>query len=605
MALQYTTENGRPVQLGRQLGKGGEGIVYEVPSHPGLVAKIYQPRPEQQTNPHLFTSFLQQSHDKLRAMIAASPKDPNLTHTSIAWPKHILLSNGSYVGFLMPLIDLAHSDKIYNFCHPRARKKEHPSFTRKHAFHTAANFANAVRLVHSCGHVVGDMNHANILCQENGLVTLIDTDSFAITDPSGRFFPCTVAMPEYLAPEVQGCTDLATLKWQSFHDFFALGVHVFQLLFNRHPFDGILRGGAVASKPVNLYLIENGVFPYAQNRFADPPQKSGALFSRLSPAMQQAFITTFHDGSKNPQHRLIPADWTKLLTSEENSLVQCLICGDWNEPHLADCSTCGQSVHAVGSQNPVVAPHNANRPVGQGFNRQAAPPPRSTFLSPVGKLIRNHPKSSATACLVLAGFWFLPGMKGGTKEKPDAKTIIEEGGVGNDGTTNSSGGHVSNSLQPNIVNETSVQKIVSLQEVAKDAVSQPLELAVNEAHKFLADVVTCNVKINGYKQRKARIPQREKSLLNEDDRVIVQQYETAISAKEAEIVERVESYFVQLNHISSNFRNQIPALEKRLAVRDLSDPKIWGLVSRHLALVSGGSSLTSKEVIRDVQELSN
>ena len=33
--------SGRPVNLGQVIGQGGEGAVYEITTHPGLVAKIY------------------------------------------------------------------------------------------------------------------------------------------------------------------------------------------------------------------------------------------------------------------------------------------------------------------------------------------------------------------------------------------------------------------------------------------------------------------------------------------------------------------------------------------------------------------------------------
>jgi DNA-binding helix-hairpin-helix protein with protein kinase domain len=40
------TGRGDTVQLGRELGKGGEGSVYEVHSHPKQVAKIYHQMPD-------------------------------------------------------------------------------------------------------------------------------------------------------------------------------------------------------------------------------------------------------------------------------------------------------------------------------------------------------------------------------------------------------------------------------------------------------------------------------------------------------------------------------------------------------------------------------
>ena len=41
MPRAFVTATGAPIQLGRELGKGGEGVVYEVPALPGQAAKVY------------------------------------------------------------------------------------------------------------------------------------------------------------------------------------------------------------------------------------------------------------------------------------------------------------------------------------------------------------------------------------------------------------------------------------------------------------------------------------------------------------------------------------------------------------------------------------
>src|SRR5258707_5485931 len=66
----------RPVALGQQFGRGGEGAVYEIAGQPSLVAKVYhkRPLPEEQVA-------------KIQAMVCCWS---NALETIAAWPKSML-----------------------------------------------------------------------------------------------------------------------------------------------------------------------------------------------------------------------------------------------------------------------------------------------------------------------------------------------------------------------------------------------------------------------------------------------------------------------------------------------------------------------------------
>ncbi|MDP2232511.1 MAG: hypothetical protein Q8K89_02665, partial [Actinomycetota bacterium] len=88
-----------PVALGKRLGKGGEGEVYEVLGQPALVAKLY------------LREITAERAEKLRIM----PKllTPTLAALT-AWP-HDVLSNGAgkVVGFLMPRLQAQDVHEVY------------------------------------------------------------------------------------------------------------------------------------------------------------------------------------------------------------------------------------------------------------------------------------------------------------------------------------------------------------------------------------------------------------------------------------------------------------------------------------------------------------
>jgi DNA-binding helix-hairpin-helix protein with protein kinase domain len=78
-----------------------------------------------------------------------------------------------------------------------------PRFNWKYLLRAARNLAIQVSQVHEAGHIIGDLNDSNVAVLGTAQVTLVDTDSFQISD--GRTtFRCLVGKPEFTAPEIQG-----------------------------------------------------------------------------------------------------------------------------------------------------------------------------------------------------------------------------------------------------------------------------------------------------------------------------------------------------------------------------------------------------------------
>ncbi len=119
---------GSPVALGNKIGAGGEGEVFHVQSHHGLVAKIYNDnhRPDAQKTA------------KLAAM--ADARTERLSKLT-AWPLDLLREGraGPIVGFLMPVL---HGYKEMHLLYtPKSRLAEFPEATWEFLVHTAMNTA--------------------------------------------------------------------------------------------------------------------------------------------------------------------------------------------------------------------------------------------------------------------------------------------------------------------------------------------------------------------------------------------------------------------------------------------------------------------------------
>src|SRR5579871_4376389 len=260
------------------LGVGGEARIYGVPDR-NLVAKVYH-------KPERIQSL------KLRAMLANPPEDPMAAqgHISIAWPLDLLCTGEGvplFVGYLMPRASGAHP--IFHYYNPATRRRQSPLFSYLYLHRAARNLAAAVRALHSRGYVVGDINESNILVTDTALVTLVDTDSFQVTDPNtGAVYRCPVGKPEYTPPEMQSraFSDCDRLPE---HDLFGLAALIFQLLMEgTHPFAGVYQGEG--DPPPYEARIVAGHYPYGGKPTPYRPMPVAPPLEILYPTLRQLFL---------------------------------------------------------------------------------------------------------------------------------------------------------------------------------------------------------------------------------------------------------------------------------------------------------------------------
>jgi len=252
-------DKGQEIVLGRRLGAGGEGAVYDVSNYKDIVVKLYHKTPPKE------------QIEKLRAMIQTGSERILKLST---WPVSLMFDgHGQPIGFLMPKLKPNYKEVIQLYS-PANRKKSFPDADYSFIVHTAMNIAAAFDAIHEAGHVVGDVNQKNILVSDQALALLIDCDSFQIKDSGGHIYPCTVGVAEFTPPELQHKELRDELRTFD-HDDFGLAVIVFELLFlGRHPFAGKYLG---AGDPPSLEeAISGHMFPYTSSpklsmQYVPPP----------------------------------------------------------------------------------------------------------------------------------------------------------------------------------------------------------------------------------------------------------------------------------------------------------------------------------------------
>ena len=305
---------GLAVTLHHELARSGQGTVYCTKT-PGVLAKVYNSKDD----PLRF--------EKIKVMVESPPQDPTrekLNHLSIAWPCDVLLDNmNRCAGFLMPHITNAHElTHVYN---PVYRARNSPGFNWYYLHSAALNYVSALEAIHGGGHVVGDIKPQNILVNPQALISIIDTDSFQITDRrSGRIFRCPVGSEGFTPRELLeqlGGRRFTEVDRSEQHDCFGIAVIVYLLLFGRHPFmEGRWKGKGDPPAPDQRVL--RGVWLH------DPGHEVGMSpgtipLDTIHPALEQCFRRCFIDGHREPGLRPSAREWKAALKNAIQNLARC------------------------------------------------------------------------------------------------------------------------------------------------------------------------------------------------------------------------------------------------------------------------------------------
>ena len=350
-----------PITLGKELGAGGEGSVYDVRNDSGIVVKIYHP--ERRTS-NVFR--------KLDLMIQYPPRteDEHNGHLYVAWPKHLVYdSSDNAIGFAMPKVNKKNS--LFEYYIPSRRKKSAQHVNYASLCKVAQSLAKSLDELHGRGYVVGDINESNAYIVEDDHVTLIDSDSFQVRDyqtTPNAVYRCIVGKPEYTPPELQSMS-FKNIDRAPFHDRFALAVAIYQLLMEgSHPFRGIYKGTGEPPK-VEAY-ISRGYFLHSKSRSVPlAPTSTAVPWDSLHSNIKNLFIRCFDKGHTDPQSRPEPKEWASALEQAMKDLSQCKVNPNhWyfrnklNGASGMGCTWCARPIEAFPAQHktnlfvPTIAP---------------------------------------------------------------------------------------------------------------------------------------------------------------------------------------------------------------------------------------------------------
>lgn len=302
---------------------GGEGGLYFIKKPFGYrkyVAKIYHPHKRKK-----------EREEKIEYLVARPPSFEKDNEEIVVWPEEVLLENGVFVGFIMPLIK---GEKLEVLCSaklPRKLGAEWQHFARDKAgslnerLQVCYRLAEAIHRVHETNnYVLVDLKPDNVMLKPNGHIALVDMDSVEVVENGKLLYSAPVATPEYTPPEyyrkeaIPGKT-MVPESW----DLFSLAAIFYKLLLGIHPY------AASAKPPLDVLTtlekkIEAGLFVHVngkqqQFKVIPPPHRD---FERLPADLRQLFVLCFEVGHQLVGIRPTALDWTLSLRGEKALALQ-------------------------------------------------------------------------------------------------------------------------------------------------------------------------------------------------------------------------------------------------------------------------------------------
>lgn len=327
--MQVRLRNGGTCKVKKELGRGGQGIVYLVDYN----GKDYALKWYIVQYPDSFYENLERNINK------GAPT------SSFLWPEALTeRQNGSF-GYLMKVRPSGY-EEIGSFMLAKAK------FASVEALLEAClQICTGFQQLHLNGYSYQDMNDGNFFINpKTGDVLICDNDNVA---PNGINMGIA-GKSGYMAPEI---VDKVSMP-NRYTDYFSLAVILFILIYLNRPFEGAkaLSCPCLSENAEKILNGRNAVF------IMDPSDRSNApvrgvhtnvlnrwpLFPKL---LREAFIKTFSkEAMLDPTKRVMDKTWQQILVQVRSEFVVCPFCGQKTFVVPGDqsvCIECGKTIPKV------------------------------------------------------------------------------------------------------------------------------------------------------------------------------------------------------------------------------------------------------------------
>lgn len=277
--MRYFYPNKYELPLGKEIARGGEGVVYELDDN--YVAKIF---------------FEPASRfEKIKRFISKS-----IDHDKVCTPvKLIFDEQDRFVGYTMR--KAAGSIMKNTLLQPQIFRSMFPSWTRIELTQLALGILSTIEYLHSKDILIGDINPFNINIKNYDEFYFLDSDSYQIDE-----FPCSVGTVDFSAPEIQGLNFGDFLRTKK-HEYFSIATLLFELYVpGKHPYSK--SGGSSLQDNIKEHDF---VFPLGDDdKNSAPKGQWEAIWFNLPFEVRKMFYDVFKD---NIRHS--PEEWIAVLNN--------------------------------------------------------------------------------------------------------------------------------------------------------------------------------------------------------------------------------------------------------------------------------------------------
>lgn len=299
--------NGKSCTVQKELGRGGQGVVYQVDYEGRPYAlKWYSVNPGQKFYNNLCDN--------------ANRGAPS---RNFVWPLVVTEPAEGSFGYLMDLRPADFAD-MSDFL---LLKKQFTTLDAQ--MNACLQICNAFKALHAEGLSYQDLNDGNFFINpKTGDVLICDNDN-VVPDNTNMGI---VGKAGYLAPEIVEGNQMPN----KYTDYYSLAVCLFILIFMNRPFEGALYLSCPCD---NNPEFAKKLFGYDSVFIMDPSDSSNRpvrgfhnnvlyRWPIYPQQLQQAFCRTFsREAQHNPTKRLMESEWIKILLQIRSLLVKCPECG--------------------------------------------------------------------------------------------------------------------------------------------------------------------------------------------------------------------------------------------------------------------------------------
>ena len=301
---KVTLTNGVQATVIKELGRGGQGIVYLVDFAGRQMALKWYHNPPSDA----FYKNLEKNVN------AGAPSD------AFIWPEYLTVKEKGSYGYIMRL----RPNDYFEFGNYLLGRKHFKSFEAMLA--AAMKICDGLKMLHRYGYSYQDLNDGNFLIRpEDGDVLFCDNDNVM---PHGELSGI-MGKARYMAPEI-----VAGGKPDKYSERFSLSVILFMLFFANHPFEGakVVACPCMTETFEKKFYGSEALFIYDNDDKSNLPvpgvhQNVIRRWPLFPSILKQTFIEQF-DRKKlqNPTTRMTEMEWLKILKRVRDELVVCPKC---------------------------------------------------------------------------------------------------------------------------------------------------------------------------------------------------------------------------------------------------------------------------------------